>query len=156
MGLSKGKYSRDVTTFIPLFLEIKLTLKIFITVSLFADAIYVISHSSLFKNNHEIHHIFLPTSSGPTLPCIHSTNHPPLPPRAALNAAAAKTALAAMSDGGVIITGSAGGVGFAYAGEFMDCGYDVVICDVKDCGLCCRSKSFDGEASQWECVLHQV
>jgi chlorophyll(ide) b reductase len=34
---------------------------------------------------------------------------------------------------GVVITGSAGGVGFAYAGEFMDRGYSVVICDVKDC-----------------------
>ena len=43
------------------------------------------------------------------------------------------TSLAAMPDGGVVITGSAGGVGFAYAGEFMDRGYDVVICDVKDC-----------------------
>jgi chlorophyll(ide) b reductase len=38
-----------------------------------------------------------------------------------------------MSTGGVVITGAAGGVGFAYAGEFMDRGYDVVICDVKDC-----------------------
>lgn len=38
-----------------------------------------------------------------------------------------------MSNGGVVITGSAGGVGFAYAGEFMDRGYDVVICDVQDC-----------------------
>jgi chlorophyll(ide) b reductase len=38
-----------------------------------------------------------------------------------------------MSAGGVVITGSAGGVGFAYAGEFMDRGYDVVICDVRDC-----------------------
>lgn len=35
--------------------------------------------------------------------------------------------------GGVVITGSAGGVGFAYAGEFLKRGYDVVICDVKDC-----------------------
>jgi len=35
--------------------------------------------------------------------------------------------------GGVVITGSAGGVGFAYAGEFMRRGYDVVICDIKDC-----------------------
>ena len=42
-------------------------------------------------------------------------------------------AAASPSDGGVVITGSAGGVGFAYAGEFMDRGYDVVICDVKDC-----------------------
>jgi hypothetical protein len=40
-----------------------------------------------------------------------------------------------MSNGGVVITGSAGGVGFAYAGEFMDRGYDVVICDVKDCSV---------------------
>ena len=38
-----------------------------------------------------------------------------------------------MPDGGVVITGSAGGVGFAYAGEFLDRGYDVVICDVRDC-----------------------
>jgi len=37
------------------------------------------------------------------------------------------------SGGGVVITGGAGGVGFAYAGEFMDRGYSVVICDVKDC-----------------------
>ena len=37
-----------------------------------------------------------------------------------------------MPDGGVVVTGAAGGVGFAYAGEFMDRGYDVVICDVKD------------------------
>lgn len=37
------------------------------------------------------------------------------------------------ANGGVVITGSAGGVGWAYAGEFMDRGCDVVICDVKDC-----------------------
>lgn len=44
-----------------------------------------------------------------------------------------------MPDGGVVITGSAGGVGFAYAGEFMDRGYDVVICDVKDCSAAARA-----------------
>jgi len=38
-----------------------------------------------------------------------------------------------MPNGGVVITGGAGGVGFAYAGEFMDRGYDVVISDVQDC-----------------------
>jgi nucleoside-diphosphate-sugar epimerase len=38
-----------------------------------------------------------------------------------------------MSNGGVVVTGSAGGVGYAYAGEFMDRGYDVVISDVRDC-----------------------
>ena len=44
-----------------------------------------------------------------------------------------------MSAGGVVITGSAGGVGFAYAGEFMDRGYDVVICDVKDCNSAAKA-----------------
>lgn len=40
--------------------------------------------------------------------------------------------------GGVVVTGSAGGVGFAYAGEFMDRGYDVVICDIKDCSTAAK------------------
>lgn len=38
-----------------------------------------------------------------------------------------------------MITGAAGGVGFAYAGEFMDRGYDVVICDVKDCSAAAKA-----------------
>ena len=41
--------------------------------------------------------------------------------------------------GGVVVTGSAGGVGFAYAGEFMDRGYDVVICDVRDCSQAAKA-----------------
>jgi len=41
--------------------------------------------------------------------------------------------------GGVVITGAAGGVGFAYASEFMDRGYDVLICDVKDCSTAARA-----------------
>jgi len=49
------------------------------------------------------------------------------------------TSLEASKKGGVVITGSAGGVGFAYAGEFMDRGYDVVICDVKDCTNAARA-----------------
>lgn len=44
-----------------------------------------------------------------------------------------------MSAGGVVVTGSAGGVGFAYAGEFMDRGYDVVICDIKDCSSAAKA-----------------
>mmetsp|Transcript_5624 Transcript_5624/g.8180 ORF Transcript_5624/g.8180 Transcript_5624/m.8180 type:complete len:351 (-) Transcript_5624:78-1130(-) len=40
--------------------------------------------------------------------------------------------------GGVVVTGAAGGVGFAYAGEFMDRGYDVLICDVKDCSTAAK------------------
>lgn len=43
------------------------------------------------------------------------------------------------SQPGVVITGAAGGVGFAYAGEFMDRGYDVVICDVKDCSAAAQA-----------------
>jgi chlorophyll(ide) b reductase len=42
------------------------------------------------------------------------------------------SALHMTTGGGVVITGGAAGVGFAYAGEFMDRGYNVVICDVKD------------------------
>ncbi|CAL1143748.1 unnamed protein product [Cladocopium goreaui] len=34
---------------------------------------------------------------------------------------------------GVVITGGAAGVGFAYADEFLARGHQVVICDVKDC-----------------------
>ena len=49
-----------------------------------------------------------------------------------LGAASSSSALD-MANGGIVITGAAGGVGFAYAGEFMDRGYDVVICDVRDC-----------------------
>jgi len=45
------------------------------------------------------------------------------------------------ADGGVVITGAAGGVGFAYAGEFMDRGYDVVICDVRDCSAAAEALS---------------
>lgn len=44
-----------------------------------------------------------------------------------------------MSAGGVVVTGGANGVGFAYAGEFMDRGYDVVICDVQDCTAAAKS-----------------
>ena len=40
---------------------------------------------------------------------------------------------------GVVITGGAGGVGFAYAGEFMERGYDVVICDVQDCSSAAKA-----------------
>lgn len=47
----------------------------------------------------------------------------------------------AKPDGGVVITGAAGGVGFAYAGEFMNRGYDVVICDVKDCSSAAKALS---------------
>jgi len=52
-------------------------------------------------------------------------------PISAPNSRPSSTSL--FANGGVVITGSAGGVGWAYAGEFMDRGCDVVICDVKDC-----------------------
>jgi short-subunit dehydrogenase len=41
--------------------------------------------------------------------------------------------------GGVVITGGANGVGYAYACEFIKRGYDVVICDVKDCTSAAQS-----------------
>ena len=43
--------------------------------------------------------------------------------------------------GGVVITGAANGVGFAYAKEFVQRGYDVVICDVQDCSAAARALS---------------
>jgi chlorophyll(ide) b reductase len=60
----------------------------------------------------------------------------------------------ATEDGGVVITGAAGGVGFAYAGEFMDRGYDVVICDVRDCSSAAKalqSKHPNGKVFQTKC-----
>lgn len=41
--------------------------------------------------------------------------------------------------GGVVITGGANGVGYAYACEFISRGYDVVICDIKDCTIAAKS-----------------
>lgn len=49
------------------------------------------------------------------------------------------TSSLSMSAGGVVITGGANGVGFAYAGEFMDRGYDVVICDIQDATTAAKS-----------------
>ena len=51
------------------------------------------------------------------------------------------SSLLAMPGGGVVITSSAGGVGYAYAAEFLDRGYDVVICDVKDCSTAAEASS---------------
>eukprot|EP00548_Thalassiothrix_antarctica_P004379 CAMPEP_0194130336 /NCGR_PEP_ID=MMETSP0152-20130528/1402_1 /TAXON_ID=1049557 /ORGANISM="Thalassiothrix antarctica, Strain L6-D1" /LENGTH=336 /DNA_ID=CAMNT_0038824821 /DNA_START=37 /DNA_END=1047 /DNA_ORIENTATION=- len=45
------------------------------------------------------------------------------------------SSLSMSAEGGVVITGGANGVGFAYAGEFMDRGYNVVICDIQDCTI---------------------
>ena len=49
------------------------------------------------------------------------------------------TSSLSMSAGGVVITGGANGVGFAYAGEFMDRGYNVVICDIQDATTAAKS-----------------
>lgn len=56
-----------------------------------------------------------------------------------LSMASSSSTITEGNGGGVVITGSAGGVGFAYAGEFMDRGYDVVICDVKDCSTAAKA-----------------
>ena len=68
------------------------------------------------------------------------------------SSSSSSTIIHAMPDGGVVITGSAGGVGYAYAAEFMDRGYDVVICDIKDCSaaaaaLASRHSSSNGGVS---------
>ena len=47
--------------------------------------------------------------------------------------AASSSSTLFVENAGVVITGGAGGVGFAYAGEFLDRGYIVVICDIQDC-----------------------
>merc|ERR1719203_2096169 len=69
---------------------------------------------------------------GAFAPTFHS-------PKAAATLHVSSSSALSMAEGGVVITGSAGGVGFAYAGEFMDRGYDVVICDVKDCSVAARA-----------------
>jgi chlorophyll(ide) b reductase len=81
-------------------------------------------------------------SSTVSIPHFVRTNHldesiPPAP-----SVARKDTRLFGLpSEGGVVITGSAGGVGFAYAGEFLDRGYDVVLCDVKDCTTAAKALS---------------
>ena len=70
------------------------------------------------------------------------------------NARVASALSMATEDGGVVITGAAGGVGFAYAGEFMDRGYDVVICDVRDCSTAAKalqSRHPNGKVFQTKC-----
>jgi chlorophyll(ide) b reductase len=58
---------------------------------------------------------------------------PTRPATTGITSTSSSSSSALSAAGGVVITGAAGGVGFAYAGEFMDRGYDVVICDVRDC-----------------------
>jgi chlorophyll(ide) b reductase len=59
----------------------------------------------------------------------------PRAPQAARTATSMQRAAASsitMSTRGVVITGGAGGVGYAYADSFMQRGHWVVICDVRD------------------------
>lgn len=72
----------------------------------------------LVPQSHSFAPSFLTTTTRPTI-----TTHLPM----------ASTSITEGNGGGVVITGSANGVGFAYAGEFLKRGYDVVISDVKDC-----------------------
>jgi chlorophyll(ide) b reductase len=53
-------------------------------------------------------------------------------PRAQTSQRTAVSAITMAQPKGVVITGGAGGVGWAYADEFMRQGHWVVICDVKD------------------------
>lgn len=56
-----------------------------------------------------------------------------------MTAASSSSSALSAAKPGVVITGGAGGVGFAYAGEFMDRGYNVVICDVQDCSSAAKA-----------------
>jgi NADPH-dependent 2,4-dienoyl-CoA reductase/sulfur reductase-like enzyme len=49
---------------------------------------------------------------------------------------------------GVVITGGANGVGFAYADEFLKRGHKVVICDVKDTALPIKALQLRNPAAQ--------
>lgn len=72
---------------------------------------------------------------------------------------AASNTITEGNGGGVVITGAAGGVGFAYAGEFMDRGYDVVICDVKDCSTAAKalaSRHPNGRVFHTKCDVSDV
>lgn len=70
-----------------------------------------------------------------TMPGMSSPSAP-LSPKTSLKMSSIPTE---GNGGGVVITGSAGGVGYAYAGEFMERGYDVVICDIQDCSMAAKS-----------------
>jgi len=52
--------------------------------------------------------------------------------RSAVHSSSSRSSQIAMSTRGFVITGGAGGVGYAYADELMRRGHWVVICDVKD------------------------
>ena len=59
------------------------------------------------------------------------TSRPSIPSRSRMQHPAIR-ARVEMSSRGVVITGGAGGVGYAYADSFLKRGHWVVICDVKD------------------------
>ena len=61
-----------------------------------------------------------------------SMHAPAARPAAAAAAARRSSSSVAMSTRGVVVTGGAGGVGYAYADSFMARGHWVVICDIKD------------------------
>merc|ERR1719214_488398 len=51
---------------------------------------------------------------------------------------------------GVVVTGGANGVGFAYADSFMKRGHSVVICDIKDPGaaVAALQKKYEGSSAK--------
>lgn len=79
-------------------------------------------------SNLAVSHAFAPSSNS-----LQTRSSPFLPQKMARLSTSSLSMVTEGHGGAVVITGAAGGVGYAYAGEFMDRGYDVVICDVKDC-----------------------
>ena len=81
----------------------------------------ITSHQSPVASHHSplsTHHSPLTLTTHHSLPTAHS---PPTAHRPLLT-----------TTQGVVITGGAGGVGYAYADSFMARGHSVVICDVRD------------------------
>ena len=66
------------------------------------------------------------------LAALASRPLPVQPQRFAPSSSSSRSGGVAMSTRGFVITGGAGGVGYAYADELMGRGHWVVICDVKD------------------------
>jgi len=80
----------------------------------------------------------------------HSFTSTPTSPSSRLSSLQAKKK---NDGGGVVITGAAGGVGFAYAGEFLQRGYNVVICDVRDCSTAAQALENKGAVGE---IFHTV
>lgn len=98
--------------------------------------------------------------SASCLPIVHGFSHGPSRQAPFSRQSPLKmSAITQGNGGGVVITGAAGGVGFAYAAEFMDRGYSVTICDVKDCSAAAKAlaaKHSNGKIFHTKCDVSDI